>query len=237
MITFVQGKSGFDAGLDTLAVPFTGNVSANNLLVACVYLTPETLTVSSITDTLGNSWSPATTVVHLGGSCNTAQQIWYAVAASSGACTVSLHQAGSDSLSQYAMRLFEFSGTDAISPLDAGAQGSGAPIANVSISPSQGSSLIVAQGAMGGSGAAFTPAAGYTAGPTPINDWIYDNTEYKIGASAGAQSVGFSAPVHLISAAVFKPAASGGGAAPYSRGRVVNRGGIASAYSRGHLVN
>jgi hypothetical protein len=121
-VSFVQQNNKTSTSASSLAVAYSGTQTAGNLNVVAVGWNDTTSTVSSITDSKGNTYTRA-----VGPTAGTAltQSIYYAknIAAGSNTVTVTF----SKTAAYPDVRVLEYSGADTTNPLDvtAGASGSG----------------------------------------------------------------------------------------------------------------
>ena len=77
----------------TNSCPYSSSVITGNLLVAEIATDNSSNVTAAVSDTLGNVWTLAGSVIHSGVGMN--NQIWYCLSASSGANTVSFTESGS----------------------------------------------------------------------------------------------------------------------------------------------
>lgn len=115
-ITFVQSAQGRN-GAGSAAVAFTSNNTAGNLSVVGVQLETSTATITSVTDTLTNTYTAVGTL-----NCDTSAalcvQIYYAKNIAAGANTVTVAR----SAGAVDVLIHEYSGASTTTPLDASAQ-------------------------------------------------------------------------------------------------------------------
>jgi Domain of unknown function (DUF1929)/IPT/TIG domain len=159
-INLVQSNSvptTLKASLTTVAAPFTASQTAGDLNVVVVGWGDVTSTVSTVTDGLGNKYSPAGTTAT---GTGLRQAIYYAknIAAGSNTVTVTFSQAAA----YPDLRILEYSGLDTSNPLDvtAAASGSGTTATSASATTTSPNELIFGAGNNGngfnGPGAGFT---------------------------------------------------------------------------------
>jgi hypothetical protein len=218
-IALVQSRSGsandsFGSN-DHVNLAYSSNVAAGNLLVVCGLLSNPKTMRGTVTDSQGNTWTAATTAVESADTGATSIQIYYAVAGSSAANTITYTATGhnSDSGSVYGVRIFEFSGCASASPLDAGNQATAVTSGNsLSLTVATTNSLVVAVAVNSGGNGDVTPQTNYTAGPTPRSQYGLDNTEYRVDAPSGANAIKFDNAAAnyngALAAAAFKPGAA-----------------------------
>ncbi len=159
-ISFVQANAGpstIQSSNTTVAVAYLAAEGAGHLNVVAVGWGDTTSTVSSVTDTLGNMYTPA-----IGPTSNTGlrQVIYYAknIAGGSNTVTVRFNQAAA----YPDVRILEYAGADPSNPLDqAGAgTGSGTTANSGSVTTTSANELVFASGT---TGTAFSAAGtGYT---------------------------------------------------------------------------
>jgi chitodextrinase len=212
-IAYVQSNSASpnNSSVSTLPVTFTSAQTAGNFIVVGVSWASST-TVSSITDSKGNTYSLA-----VGPTTNTAlgatAAIYYAnniATAAAGANTVTV--AFSSAVPYPDIRVAEYSGISTTSPLDvtAVATGDSATTDSGSASTTNANDLIV------GSNAQQTTTSGAGTGFTSrqISGWDGNILEDRIVSSTGAYDA--TAPISpsgnwIMQMAAFKSTGSGGG--------------------------
>ena len=203
-IKFIQGTYQTPQSPSTsVAVTYTAAQSAGDLNVVAVGWNDTTSTVSSITDTSGNTY-----VLAVGPTVGTAltQSIYYAkniAAAAAGANTVTVRFSAAAAFPD--VRILEYSGLNPTSPLDvtAAAAGSGSPSNSGSATTTSANELIfganVVQHTTTGAGSGFTSRI-ITSDKDIAEDQIVTSTgTYSATApiTAGAwvmQMAGFRAP-------------------------------------------
>jgi hypothetical protein len=199
----------------SLALAYPGNVTSGNLLWAggACYRSdgdPQPIVVTS-TRVTGN-W----TIIHQTVSADTANFIAYAVAESTGACTVTVNPAGG-ATADISFSIDEFSGQHA-TPLSVdggGSSGTNSDPAD-SITTATANELVtgVASWFFGGGATTITPASGYTEiGEFEDLNFQVHAAEFQIVTTAQAYSVGWTfsdntRDWHAMTAS-FKIAASG----------------------------
>jgi hypothetical protein len=169
---------------------------AGNLLVIAIFLENATDSVTSVTDTKGNTWVPAITKAN-------GMVIYYAAncAASAGTNTVTVVINNSNRVDTLAD---EYTGVALTSPVDATAQGT------LSTNPTSGNLTTTVTGDLiygfsqhnGGSytvGSGFTNRASYV-----FNTW--NNVEDKIAGAPGTYAANYTnAATGVVQAVAFKP--------------------------------
>ena len=193
-ISYVQGASQNPSTGNSLAATFSAAQAAGDLNVVVVGWADSTTTVSSITDTKGNTYAPAGAAVSISGTAT--QRIYYAtsiVAAAAGANTVAVTLSANTSWPE--LKIAEYRGISATSPLDAEVGASG----TTSASPNSGSlTTTSANDLLVGSNYAddevSAPGSGYTQRyQTAGGEILEDKTVSAIGSySAGVTLTGSS---------------------------------------------
>ena len=181
-ISFVQVKSATpQSASSSVAVAYTTAQAAGNLNIVVVGWNDTTSTVSSVTDSRGNTYTMA-----IGPTTGTGlrQSIYYAknIAAGSNTVTVKFNQAAA-----YAdVRVLEYKGLDTSTPLDqtAGASGTSNAVSSGAVTTTSANELIF--------GAGMT-AGRYTAAGTGFTSRIItspdgDIAEDKVVSSAGSNT-------------------------------------------------
>jgi hypothetical protein len=156
-IAFVQSNSGIQISNVSLAVAYPAAQTAGDLNIVAVGWGDTTSVVSSVTDTRGNTYSPA---VGTTSGTGLRQVIYYAknIAGGSNTVTVTFNQGPT----YPDVRILEYSGLDTSSPLDvtAAAAGTGTTANSGSATTTAANELIFGAGT---SGHAFTAAGtGFT---------------------------------------------------------------------------
>jgi hypothetical protein len=148
-ILFVQGSTGpssLQPSNSSVAVPFSGAQAAGNLNVVAVGWGDSTSSVSSVTDTRGNTYTLAIGPTSFNGM---QQSIYYAknIAVGSNTVTVRFNQAAA----YPDVRILEYSGVDTTNPLDgkAVATGTGTAANSGSIATTTANELIFGAGTTG----------------------------------------------------------------------------------------
>ena len=112
MSAFVQQKSAAAGGSNNVAaITFDSNVTAGNCVVAILFWNHATVTLSTIVDGLGNTYSLIPGSQHVAGVPNNANVSFYkAVSVTGGACTVTATLSGNSDA--FSMQLIELSGSE-----------------------------------------------------------------------------------------------------------------------------
>jgi RHS repeat-associated protein len=203
-ISFVQVKSAAATSGSSIAVAYTNAQAAGNLNVVAVMWGDTTSTVSSVTDSRGNTYALAVGPTRVTGLSSS---IYYAknIAAGSNTVTVTFNQtAGFPNVN-----VLEYSGLSTTSPLDvtAGATGTGTTANSGSATTTSANELIVGMGNPTGSG--FTAAgSGFT---SRIINSFGGISEDKIVTSTGSYNATatLNSGTWVMQMAAFR--ASGGG--------------------------
>jgi hypothetical protein len=211
-ISYVQGNSAVPTAGASVSVAYPGAQTAGNLNVVAIGWNDTTATISSVTDTLGNSYQLAVPVAQLSGAQPLSQAIYYAaniVSAAAGANSAMVTFSTSASFPD--IRIAEYSGLATSSPFDVGSSGTGN-----SASPSVGPiTTTAANEVLVGAGMntnVLSAGAGYTSRIVTAND--FDLLEDDIVTSAGSYTctAGISASgPWVLQVAAFSATPIGGG--------------------------
>ena len=146
-ISLIQKVSNITSSAQKLAVALPANVTAGNLIVVSVSGWPNLPTATAVTDSLGNAYSIAGTVLVSQGAYSA---IYYSKNVKGGADTVTVTTPKSGG--QISMAVAEFSGIDPVSPLDAtaGATGSGTSPSSGNMTPTLAGNLVIGSGTHNG---------------------------------------------------------------------------------------
>ena len=185
-----KAASAQSAGTGSVAVAYPSNVVAGRLLIAQCSNYGSAIGTGDVTDSQGNTWTRVSTVSN--GSAHAA--IFWALAGSSAANTVTLNTGGSE---YPTLAILEVVGTPAASPFDVQATGTG-----TSASHSTGTTAATAQADEigiavstydGGSGGTPTVGGSWTLGEIQTN---FANmplaTAWQILSATGTQTATFS---------------------------------------------
>jgi hypothetical protein len=213
-LAFVQVNSAVPQGQNMqIGVPFIASQTAGDLNVVVVGWNDATARISSVTDSMGNSYALAVGPTVQAGTAT--QTIYYAkniVAAPAGGNTVTvMFNTGAYSPD---VRIAEYSGVDPTNPVDvvAAAQGTGTLSSSGSVTTTNANDLLIGanlvqQGTTG-------PGAGYTS--RVITNPDSDILEDEIVSTAGSYSA--TAPLNggawIMQMIAFRAAGSGTEAAP-----------------------
>lgn len=187
-ITLVQTGTGGIGATTSGTVAFGSPATAANLIFVAVQVT-GTATVSSITDTLSNTY---TKIQQLTGSSTVGLDIWYAKNITGGSApTLTINMSTTTTVSAIAR---EYSGLDTVAPLDksAIAAGVGGTLSSGATAvTTQASELVI--GAEGSSGTGASAGAGYG----NFLEFVFSGStqpvavEDKTVAATGAQTAAF----------------------------------------------
>ena len=201
-ITFVQSNTGptsIQSSNSTIAVPFSVAEGSGHLNVVAIGWGDTTASVSSVTDTLGNTYNLA-----VGPTTNTGMQqvIYYAKNIIGGSNTVTVRFNVPAAYPD--VRILEYAGADATNPLDAksGAAGSGTAANSGSAATTAANELIFGSGTTGNT---FTAAgSGFTSRLINIYGSI---AEDKIATTTGSYNATgtVTSSVWIMQMATFRP--------------------------------
>jgi Putative Ig domain len=173
-VTFRQSATAYGAipSGGTYGLAYNSNNLTGDLLLAYFNVPKSSSSISSVTDSNGNTWNPVFNVSEstIGGS----DALYYAYNAKAGANTVTVHFSGSTS--HVDMSVFEYSGIlSTANPLDVSAnnQGSGTS-ASASITTTASGDLIFTPLSIQNPGTPPTVPSGYTLRVSDIYDFAAD---------------------------------------------------------------
>jgi hypothetical protein len=186
---------------------FSAANTAGNLLVVVVSSDTAGVTVTSVTDSLGNNYLKATDATTINGDHGTHSGIWYAVNCAPGTNAVTATQSGGNSTY---IAIHEFSGIATNSAVDVTATlvaNTAAP--TVSATTTVPGALIF--GAVRNCRSVLTPFAGLTKDEElSFNEFL--TTEHKVAGAPGTNTIGGTTTIggvwgaHIVA---FKPAGGG----------------------------
>lgn len=191
-IALVQRNSGSVVTTSLITLTLPSAVAAGDLIVVGVSSWPSAPAATAITDTLGNTYALAGTTRKTSYGAYTG--IYYTVNTRAGSNTVTFRTASGGS--ELSMVVAEFSGANAVSPLDAatGATGSSATPSSGNMTPTAAGDLVIGVGTHDGTdvtsaGSGFTLVA-----VTNENSNTYQPLamDYKIQATTAAVAATFS---------------------------------------------
>lgn len=188
----------------TIAKAYTSNVTAGNLLVA-LFLWGSSTQTGTVSGSLNGAFTPIASSLATNASGPFRAQIFYKVATSSGAETVTGTSSGNNT--QREIVVYELTGAAGTVDSQIGANGSGTnPTTNISIVAQPG--WIIAYGAA--TAGTLTAGSGYTSDVSQNGDLA----QHKAYSATGSTSVPFvdgSSSQWAISAAAFNEGVGGGG--------------------------
>jgi hypothetical protein len=190
-IALVQQASNITSNARSLAATLTANVTAGDLIVVSVSGWPNPPASTALTDSLGNTYSRAGSVLLFQGAYSA---IYYAKNAKAGRTTVTVRTAASKG--QISMVAAEFSGVDTNSPLDkvAGTVGSGTSPSSGTMVPTQANELAIGAGTHNGNTVTST-GSGFAMIAIPTEDSNSHQPlamEYQILTASQPISPGFT---------------------------------------------
>ena len=165
-IALVQKASSITASAQNLTATLSSNVTAGNFLVVSVSGWPNLPAATAVTDSLGNIYKIAGTVLVSQGAYSA---IYYTTNIIGGAVTVTVNTVKSGG--QISMAVAEFSGIDAVLALDAtaGATGSGSTPTSGNMTPTLAGNLAIGSGTHNGN-AVTSAGPGFTMIAIPTED-------------------------------------------------------------------
>lgn len=157
--TFIQGNAFTTTSTGTaLTLAYGSNVGNGNLLVAAWRLSATSPLATTVTDTIGNSWTIVYDAADGGGGGGSTAGGWaYTFSKAAGANTVSLNFASSQTA---LLAIGEWNGVTAARNLSAIAQSSGTALTSAAVSTQPGDLLIGV--AEVGTAGTMSPGSGYT---------------------------------------------------------------------------
>jgi len=227
-ITFVQGASATpQTPSATVSVTYAGPQAAGDLNVVVVGWNDSTTTVSSVTDTIGNVYTPAVGPTTISGVAT--QSIYYAkniVAATAGANAVKVTYSAAAAYPD--IRILEYGGADPNTPVDvvSASTGNSASSTSASVTTTNANDLLLGanmvQSTTTAAGSGFTSrmitspdgdiaedrmvtaTGSYSASATvsPANQWIMQMVAFRAsGSSGGGDTTPPTAPSNLTATA------------------------------------
>ncbi len=214
-ISFVQTNSATPQGtLTSVTVTYAGAQTAGNLNVVVVGWNDSTATVSSVTDSVGNTYALAAAPIVQAGTAS--QAIYYAKnigAAGAGANTVNVTFAAAAIHPD--IRIAEYSGLDPLNPLDTsvGAQGTTTATSDSGpVATANPNDLLV--GANTVQSTTTAAGAGYTNRGITADGDILEDQVVSITGSYNATAVLDRIQSWIMQMVAFRAAGSGGGTVP-----------------------
>lgn len=198
----------------SVGVAFASNNTGGNLLIACVASETDSATVTSLTDTLGNTWAAchAPLTISAGSGKGTLVGTFYAKNCAAGANTVTAALSGGPAY----IHVMEYSGCDTTAPFDQHAEaaqlgGSANPTVTLGTATTQADEVLI--GFVFNNRSTITAGTGYT----KINSQafnIFSDVEEKIVAATSAYTADSTISAGgswAIGITTFKQAAPTGG--------------------------
>lgn len=208
-IQFVQSNSVYSSGSSVVCAYRTNNKAGSLLVLQGA--SPAGYTVSSVSDTQGNTWTKVTGAT---GGAAQRHEIWYAANAAAGSNTVTASLSGSAPFFSY--EVHEYSGADTSAPLDQAAlneqtnPGLGVDaVTSGTVTTTTPGQLIFGGAALAGGSAGTIHGSGFTVREYAVGDAL---SEDRIQAAAGSVAVTFTALAadndYITGIATFKAATS-----------------------------
>ncbi len=212
-----QRATGSFSGVDSGTLAYPGNITSGSLLICSggTYVGGTPNQTHTVTDTRSTPYSTLEGVAHNAFSGDYKNYIAYGIAASSGACTVTLNPSGAVAYGQFAID--EFSGVDTGTPLqvNGGETTATSTTCSDSITTTGTNALLI--GTMshhGGSNLTITPGGSYTQIGESENVAIYPyNVVFRIATTAQAYTVDWTIGSSIFNwgqTAAFSEASAGG---------------------------
>lgn len=154
---FVQNATQTPGSASSVATAFPVSQTAGNLNVVVIGFSGITSTISSVTDTLGNSYQVAAAMTR---SSTESQVVYYAKNITAGSNTVTVNFNASTSFPD--IRIAEYSGLDQLSPLTANISATGTSAAASSGSLATSPTLCLLVGAATTSGSFTAPGTSFS---------------------------------------------------------------------------
>ena len=194
-VQFAQQAVGNNANTQntSLSVPFLNATTAGNLIVVYVTPAPNQVGSISVTDSAGNTYSPATSTFTTGiPGCGMSQEFFYAANISGGNDTVTATRSEAGGMG---MVILEYSGIAATSPLDAQAGTSQTSSCPWSAGPTSASFTtlnaddLIVSGASLSASSSWTAGTGYALRTASSNEFAIED---QIVSSSGTYTGSFS---------------------------------------------
>ena len=208
-IAFVQATSATPAGyVSSASVAFTSAQSTGDLNVVAIGWTDSTHAVQSVTDSAGNTYAAATSMLVVPGSRS---HILYYAKNIATAATNTVTVTFNGSVPNADVRILEYSGLDTSNPLDVSvsASGTGTALASGSLNTNNANELLVAaddvQHAIAAAGSGFTQRV-YTGDADTVEDEIVSSS----GTYDATATQDYSG-VWIMQMAAFRAPGGGGG--------------------------
>lgn len=213
-ILFVQSNSASPQAAQTpVTVTFTGAQTAGNLNVVVISWNDSTATITSVTDTVGNSYAVAAAPIVQ--SATASQAMYYAkniAAAAAGANTVTVNF--NSGARHPDIRIAEYSGVDPLNALDTsvGAQGNTATSDSGPVLTTNANDILI--GANVVQSTTMGPGTGYTSRGITVDGDILEDQAVSATGSYNATAVLDKVQLWIIQMVAFRAAVSGGGSVP-----------------------
>ena len=213
-ILFVQTNSVSPQATQTpVTVAFTGAQTAGNLNVVIVSWNDSTATITSVTDTIGNTYAVAAAPVVQ--SATASQAIYYAkniAAAAAGANTVTINF--NTGARHPDIRIAEYSGVDPLNALDTsvGTLGNTATSDSGPVSTTNANDILI--GANVVQSTTTGPGAGYTSRGITVDGDILEDQVASATGSYNATAVLDKVQLWIMQMVAFRAAVSGGSPVP-----------------------
>jgi chitodextrinase len=211
-IAYVQGNYEVDDPATTIPITFSNAQLAGDLNVVIVAWSNDTVHITSVTDSKGNTYSLALGPTSASGST---QSIYYAKNIQAAAAGTNIVTVAFDGPAQSLdVRVAEYSGIDTVSPLDktSGSTGTSATASTGPVTTVAANEVLVAGiytwTAVAGAGSGYTQRIF-----TPWNDSLEDRIVTATGAYSATASL-TSSNLWIISLATFKAASGTGDTQP-----------------------
>jgi hypothetical protein len=213
-ILFVQTNSASPQATQTpVTVTYTGAQAAGNLNVVIVSWNDSTATISSVTDSIGNTYAVAAAPIVQASTAS--QAIYYAkniAAAAAGANTVTVNF--NVAARHPDIRIAEYSGVDPLNALDTsvGAQGNTATSDSGPVTTINANDILI--GANVVQSTSTGPGTGYTSRGITVDGDILEDQVVSATGSYNATAVLDKVQLWIMQMAAFRAAVSGGSPVP-----------------------
>jgi len=185
-ISFVQSNGNFSSSsVSTLSATFSSNVTAGNLLVIAIGFVGASTTVSSVTDTLGNTYSRAVGPT-IDTNVNYTIYTYYTTSSSTGSNTVTVNSSASGTF--FRVLVHEYSGVNTLDVVS-GATASNGTIDSGSKTTYHADELIFGWGSSAGGTLLTGPGTGFTQRESQGSEI----TEDKIVSATGSYDASYPA--------------------------------------------
>jgi len=210
-ISYVQGNYATpQSSQTTVSVPFTGRQIGGDLIVAVVGWNDTTATVSSVTDSSGNSYARAVGPTIVSGALS--QSIYYAKNIANAAAGGNVVTVAFSAAAAYPdIRILEYAGADPNNPVDVTAAGTGTSTTSSTNLAATTNATDLIFGANLVTSSTSGPGAGFTQRllTSPDGDIAEDEMATAIGSYAA--SAPLSSGTWIMQMVAFRTASAGGG--------------------------